>query len=182
MIDLNGSQHPAPSRSTRRSRVPDWSSSRKRRHPQRLRPITELLEARDRALELAASAPTPVNRDKAWAASEALAEARLAAAKAFGAAYGWTVARHGFRPVKLSHGSGSSADFQAPYPLFDHPICFRWPDGWHSAAAIVSQPYSLAFKIDEAEAFASRHGLSVHVDRETESWYSPGKCLVVIWT
>ena len=106
----------------------------------------------------------------------------MRAAREFGELHQWRLAKRGFRIGDLcARRRGYYArDLQPDYPLVDHPAHYRWADGYQPAS-IVAQPYKAAFRHDQAQAFADKHGLLFHVVEGFESWWSPGQCLIVVW-
>jgi hypothetical protein len=164
----------------RRRRAPNW-----RRRPARLptsprvKPgeISQLLAERDFAVSVAAADPTRKNRLAAIAAREALGEARERAATEFGRARNWRLAQRGFMLQDLIAG-GNGWRTNPEHAFVDHGASYRCGA---RPAAFVAQPYAPAFKLDRALEFADEHGLTVHVVEDAESWWFPGRCLVVIW-
>jgi hypothetical protein len=176
--EIHHSEISLPARRRRRG-VPNWS-----RHPAPpvSRSISHLLAERGFAARAATLDPTPRNRLADLAACEALAEARLHAAREFGDLHQWRLARRGFRIGDLCarRRGHYRQDLQPDYSLLDHPTDYRWADS-RQPAAIVAQPYKAAFRHDKAQAFADKHGLTFHVVEGFESWWSPGQCLIVVW-
>lgn len=160
--------------------VPNWS-----RHPAppARKSITELLAEVEFAGRLATINPTPANRAADRAACDALAEARRKAAAEFGSPYGWRPGKW-FNLEDLCGRSRRFRSVQEPHEMFDHPRFFRWAKGGANEgrpAAIVAQPYTPGFDLDEAYAFARENELVVHVADLFESWWSPGMCTIVVW-
>lgn len=174
-----------PARRRKRA-APDWS-----RRPATPAPrvkhgeISQLLAERNFAARIARLDPTPRNRCADLAAYEALGEARWRAAREFGGAHYWSLARSGFMIGELCARERGCRypDLHPDYSLVDHPTLYRWAIGPHNRqpAALVAQPYKAAFKLDRAQAFADEHGLTVSVAEGFESWYWPGACVIVVW-
>ena len=177
---MNGELHPhseinLPS-ARRKRRAPNW------RQAPRVKPISELLAERQWANRITTIDPSAYARADAWDASTALAEGRWRAAIEFGVPCGWRQSWGGFEIEELCASSQRRHWHirSKPHEMFDHPTYFRWQRG-HAPAAIVAQPYAPAFNLAKAEQFAREHELVVHVADACESWYSPGKCLIVVW-
>jgi hypothetical protein len=171
----------------RRRAAPDWSQ---RPAPPPAPPapksISQLLAERDFAARVATINPTPKNRLADRAACAALNQARHKAAVEFGIPYSWRSGK-GFQLEDLCGFHNSRLRYRSvrgPHEMFDHPWFFRWAKGGRNEgrpSAIVAQPYSAGFDLDEARAFAQENGLVVHVANLFESWYSPGMCTIVVW-
>ena len=139
--------------------------------------ISQLMDACSWANQIAIADPTRRNRHAALYAREALGEARERAATEFGRVRNWKLAQRGFMLQDLIAGRNGWRT-RPDHAFVDHGSSYRCGA---RPAAFVAQPYRPAFKLDRAQAFADEHGLAVSVAEGVESWWNPGKCLVVIW-